>query len=394
MLDLQKGAVFWPPNEHDSLECARVVFEDPELTSEDERYQEFSGEYETLFDYNAENFDSALAEVAIRHNRDVLDRLTRALGAKSFQVPEMKGFGDSFAPLTDFNNLASLEGCQMRWKLEQDRPDRAYDAALRVVRLGRRLQAADGVLLVWLVGGAVEQLGLDQLGWLLGRTSPPAAQRKEIDALTRDDGAILTQSLQQTLRAEFWLGRNAVTGSPDQDIEELVPFGGLLLLRNQTVRWLAEEARISIANAALPPGERKVSDIETKYGLRSWGSMVKNYPGRVIMGLLLTMQMSTKKDEILSKRRGTRLLIAMRSYFDATGKLPESLQELTGEYIEQQPLDPWTGEPFLYDRNTRRIYCVGPDGVDDGGQDADAYDNDDPTIEILFGQAASDSDTE
>jgi hypothetical protein len=53
------------------------------------------------------------------------------------------------------------------------------------------------------------------------------------------------------------------------------------------------------------------------------------------------------------------------------GAYPESLAELVPDYMPEQPLDPWTGDPMIYRRQPDGsfvVYATGPNRGDDGGR--------------------------
>ena len=55
------------------------------------------------------------------------------------------------------------------------------------------------------------------------------------------------------------------------------------------------------------------------------------------------------------------------------GSLPKSLQQLVPAFIDTTPVDPFSGQPFIYrvEKTGYALYSVGPDGVDDGGEPID-----------------------
>ncbi len=54
----------------------------------------------------------------------------------------------------------------------------------------------------------------------------------------------------------------------------------------------------------------------------------------------------------LTQRRALILQLAAIAWArDHAGSLPESLSNLVGDYITEMPLDPWTGQPFVYEPN-------------------------------------------
>lgn len=62
--------------------------------------------------------------------------------------------------------------------------------------------------------------------------------------------------------------------------------------------------------------------------------------------------------------------LAIRLHELDHGQPPAQLAELVPRYLEELPLDPFSGKPFVYRRKDDGflIYSVGPDGVDDGGE--------------------------
>ena len=48
------------------------------------------------------------------------------------------------------------------------------------------------------------------------------------------------------------------------------------------------------------------------------------------------------------RRRATIIILALEAYRLDNGKLPESLDELVGDYLDRLPLDPITGTDFHY----------------------------------------------
>ena len=63
--------------------------------------------------------------------------------------------------------------------------------------------------------------------------------------------------------------------------------------------------------------------------------------------------------------------MALRAYEQDKGALPDTLTQLTPDYLTTLPNDPYAlGAALHYQRNGQsfKLYSVGPDGTDDGGQ--------------------------
>ena len=71
--------------------------------------------------------------------------------------------------------------------------------------------------------------------------------------------------------------------------------------------------------------------------------------------------------EVLARRRGLRVLIALRRHRHRTGRWPDSLNEI--QLAQKTLTDPQNGKAFVYKltEDGFTLYSKGPNGVDDGG---------------------------
>ena len=65
-----------------------------------------------------------------------------------------------------------------------------------------------------------------------------------------------------------------------------------------------------------------------------------------------------------------QVLYAVRLFQHDHGRLPHNLAELTPQYLESAPIDPYSAQPLVYrdHQHWHGLYSVGPDGQDDGGR--------------------------
>lgn len=71
--------------------------------------------------------------------------------------------------------------------------------------------------------------------------------------------------------------------------------------------------------------------------------------------------------ERVSARRCLSVILAIRLYELDQGFLPKTLDDLAPQYLMRLPLDPITGESFKWNHVTGKIYSVGGNGRDEGG---------------------------
>ncbi len=76
----------------------------------------------------------------------------------------------------------------------------------------------------------------------------------------------------------------------------------------------------------------------------------------------------------------TRTALAIERYRLMTGSVPDELEELVPQYLEQVPIDPFDGQPIRYRRMQPGyvLYSVDADGRDNGGRERDRDDEDAP----------------
>ncbi|MGC9454900.1 MAG: hypothetical protein ACP5HU_08530 [Phycisphaerae bacterium] len=73
--------------------------------------------------------------------------------------------------------------------------------------------------------------------------------------------------------------------------------------------------------------------------------------------------------DTVATRRMAAVALALRLFELDNGRRPESLDELVPEYLSEVPRDPFDPDAHIRYRpdDTPVLYCIGPDGVDDGG---------------------------
>jgi hypothetical protein len=88
------------------------------------------------------------------------------------------------------------------------------------------------------------------------------------------------------------------------------------------------------------------------------------------------------------------LVIALRSYQEANDELPQNLEQLVPQYIDQLPIDPYSEEPFMYSRAKKLLWSIGNDKKDNNGISKDLDRNsrrpnqldklDEPSLKLPF----------
>jgi len=145
-------------------------------------------------------------------------------------------------------------------------------------------------------------------------------------------------------------------------------------------------------DAIRKPWPRKLDDLRAvEEELNAYDSTISNI--RYIMTMLLTPALGSTVAEAYAEgeanSRATDAALAVERFRRKTGRLPEKLDELVPEFLDEVPLDPFDGKPLRYSvrEDAYVIHSIGPDRVDDGGQiveEENEYGNDIDNPDIIF----------
>ena len=358
LLNLTEETVFWPPDEEDTLACARIVLGDPDLDEYSEEFERFEfDELPVQFRYDSQKFHPQRAAIVLRENQDTLARLQDALAAKEFQVPSSDAEERS---LYLAEPLTAIIGCEMRLAAERDQTSQAYESAMRSVALGQKLLDAGGDSSCWIYGRRAEALGWQQVRWLLGRAPAEASTRKRLLQLANDTESSLAKAFERSVRSDA-----VQTLRQLEDPEQGLGLGRVplwwrvLYLPQQTKRLFSEAMRVAIADLARPREEWQSKPQKFELRLTDFETW-KNRSGKQLIKYLISppKDLLSSLRSVLVERRAARLLLAFRSYFDAENELPESLNELVGRHIDSLPLDPFSSKPFRYSKVKGHFWSV------------------------------------
>lgn len=182
----------------------------------------------------------------------------------------------------------------------------AATIATQIIELGKKL-ADRGLLVHWLIGTAVEGIGLDELS-------------KSAPGLSTGECARLISDL-----TELEDGRES-----------------LETVRRRDERWSAHEG--------------------------GWRWAVASLTAR-LKGLNQNSALNAQVSRI-ARFRMAQSILAIEAFRREHGRWPAELGEIVPRYLPQAPLDPWSDKPLVYrvQADSYCLYSVGTDRVDNGGQ--------------------------
>jgi len=314
---------------------------------------------------HSKTFDRKRAAEFAAENASIFEKVDRCLAMADLQVPPAETLGDSRVDSEGLRRLCHALESRSRLRIEEGKPEDAYEDAMRLVRLGSRLQRAQGPLIDYLGGLNAQGMGIWRLVQMAARGELPprllALGARELRSEFHGD------ALRDALRAEHV----AFSGDLDQwaagDIV-LLGHSRAFFKPNRTKRMLAERIRNLIKESGAPFLQRKLPPLSDPglaevYLLRGAGTEVLSF----FLGSADGVLESADRHE--TSWAAARALLAVLAHRAEKGALPGSLQGLVPEYLDTVPIDPYDGKELRYSAAKQIIYSVGSDGVDSGGSD-------------------------
>ena len=378
-----------PPPNDDDLQVTRsaVPGEDNAFTYFDQAGQaaywpeERGEELQSILAGEVWNAD--LVSEVLDRNQEGLEYFEQGMGRSQFQVPEVKALDAPLPYVDGWKNISRVLSVRasVSFKCAKDRE--ALSEAMKLVKFGHMIEGSGGVLVVYLVGAGAKEMGLVRLRGMVGDTGlRPAVLKGHIEPL--EAYGANEKGLINTYRAEYV----SVAGTID-GVSARTLFGAYLSHPNKCKSMYAQTFRIFIEN--VPKSYVDMEHIEKPDFRRRSSGLRLILTGETVWGMVHGLELLPLQTTQLRKCKQnvsvatTRLLLALKCYKLEKGELPESLEELVPEYIEEVPLDDFDGRPMRYSREKKIIYSVGEDLKDSGGsEEPEGRDEKEPTFGIEF----------
>jgi hypothetical protein len=340
---------------------------------------------------NDTNWDADFAGELLDKNREALADWDAAAKLPDFQVPEITSLIEHTPYLTNWKKLAQVAVVRENFLLHNGQDKEAFDQMVNEVQLGRRMQNSHSVLIGYLVGTAVNYMGLNQIQQWTGKVHLNPSQLKNYIRQLEYDPDDESAAFANTMRAEYQSEMGTLDGlrkgklvdtDPDDNLR-FIKSNPLLpvynrsqtraLFANRFLLWLKAaphhyndaEDEIKMNSAKLPGG----------YDLRPPGPvsliLSGNVAGQVAYYTMLPAlgAAMAKKSQGDAQLQATRTILALRAYQLTHGNLPPELSALVPEFLAEVPVDDFDGQPLRYSAEKKIVYSVGKNLKDDGGDD-------------------------
>ncbi len=338
-------------------------------------------------------WDQDFVDDLLNTNAQVFELFEQGLACERSQILEAPRYEQAadidYADCKKLGKLVSLRA----WSLfRHGEEKRAFDEAMKLAACGQMIQSSRGSLVQYFCGAVIRHACFDCIIELINDTTLGATTLRNY-SLALDEYRPNEDVLANVLRREYsmvseHLDRharqfmNSRAGDPKSDAlaRKLPPEGRRIALNfvnkpNRSKRKIVNTYRSAIAdlgkhwNQVWPLKERSSdrpvsSQMPTSLRVLLRGNML----GEFIFVLVDDTAVGVLLEYCDGNARvtGLQLLIALKCYNQATGQLPDGLDELIPEYIDAVPIDPFDGGPTRYSRARKIVYFVGP-GVGDAG---------------------------
>ncbi|MEL6348285.1 MAG: hypothetical protein AAFV53_34565 [Myxococcota bacterium] len=300
-------------------------------------------------------------EPAIAILRDMLNETT------GLTVPMPVQFDQ---PLTD---LTPLEELSAAWLLKgwSDAALGRNDAAIQemgaVWSLGVRLTQGDGPLEASLVGYAIQEMALQEMGELLETPTGRSRRSLQFAAAALADqpqrGAI-ARGMVTVCRQTEQLLDNVLTSpvliSRRYGVSTRILMDGLYDTE-QTMVWNRQRCHDVVRFAAADPVNRKPLTMSTFWKERSLVHWIHNPAGRQMMAATRpdVEPLVQREDQLIAAAHVRAAWVATQQYQLSHHGAPDALQMLSANGLGDSLTDPYSGQMLRYDG--RAIWSVGAD---------------------------------
>jgi len=324
------------------------------------------------------NWDVNLASTVLASNREALAGWDAAIQQPDFQVPEVFDPSASLTYLSNWKKLALLAEVRGNFLFHNGQDKEAFDQFLKIVQLGRRMQNANGVLIDYLVGAAVNNIGLSQMQHWAGKSHLNANQLKDYIRQLELKPDVESAAYANTIKAEYQFQTMMVemtcTGKMTNTLgggyfPRISPWWPVFNL-TETKALFAHGALQLVKASSRHYSEVNVAELEARPNLVSI-YLSGNGVGQVLyyMAIPAVATSLVQKSRCDVQLQATRTILALRAYQLTHGQLPANLNALVPDFLDAVPMDDFDSQPLRYSAEKKIVYSVGKNLKDDGGDD-------------------------
>lgn len=307
----------------------------------------------------------------LERNVDTLEFLHEgaAIPEGRWPVDFLQGFNAELSHLAQIREGARLLMLEAMYKAEHGDNEGATDAVLAAIGVAHSLEK-EPILMSQLVRLACLGISRDTLEQTLNRTALTDAQLTRIQQALREaedtDGFVRGFVGERCMAADL-MRHGGPAGAP-------APMPGVPMRLYDVVGLNAIDTRVlldtykGIIDAARTPLDDRLA------GMHAADALYDQIPSYCMISRMIMPAIARAIEADIrtaAQFRAARTALAVERYRLAHGELPESLDDLVPEFLDQVPKDPFGDGPVKYKllESGFMVYSIGIDEEDDGGKE-------------------------
>lgn len=319
-------------------------------------------------------WDKTQIENLLKKNADALIIYNEAVKKPLYQYyptadPSKIKLNSSIGSVSSYKNIARISCIKSLYLMQQNRNQEAFEEALKTIILGDKIEKSENAnLLIYLIGISIKKAGLETMQVLIKNSSASN------DLLNNYQNKIITYAPSNNtdqFKSEYLIQKDANSYIKLGLSEgKTISKNKFYFKPNETIKLSADLMRQQIdrfkkacsINSPLVVDEPKLS-LNLYYTENAVGKLL------TAMGAKTISSIRNKKCDTELLLNSTELLFSIKKYQNKENSLPTNLESLIPNYTDILPIDPYSGNPFLYNLKKAMFYSIGSDYTDNGGKD-------------------------
>jgi len=323
----------------------------------------------------------------LRRYSSYLSKFSDAMMLNMFQVPIINDIESSADThfIVSLGLLEKLSVIKIESLLARKKYEEAQEDILKLFKYGYLLQNSDAgnSSYFYLLGLSAKKRAFALIQRLVKESNMKSSYYRNLAdqlQLFADNSSGLLKSLKR----QYTVMRTTMHGFLEKANEETPEYKKILteyskhpwkirflFNKSATIKELAEFYRQEIKNIYGPYSEITHKKIYRPIYRPSWVNLVAgNVIGKMLLALVPSWDnIINHKFELDAQYNLIKILLALKENRADNHKLPDRLEDLVPNYLNDIPRDPFAGKSIRYSKTGKKIYSVFSDGKDDGGDE-------------------------
>lgn len=343
--------------------------------------------------YGSDVDEAIIQDLFLKH-KDAISLFSQASQKLKYQNPRffdpqmvtLSDYDDASLSIQNLENMTFLLSARSFLLIRDQKYDQAMEEALKPVRVAQLIEESQCATAEYLVAKSMKEIGLTvvrkifflagivDLDWKGYINEMQRYYRNEIALISACKSEYQMQSLAVDAVFQGNLGMIPSSVFEKDDSREALSEqvkNSFYFQPNRTKNSFAQSARLCIRDINTPCGKTNMLNTEQNilrqsaekfiHGNSIGDLLIKTYP----LHISSLLQKRCEEDMFVG---ASHLIGGIKHYFYEKGTLPQALEDLVPQYLEEIPSDPFDGQNFRYNEEKKIVYSVGRDTVDSHGE--------------------------